>query len=360
LFSAISKVENRGVRITLFAGTEVSQSILDNFKDVEVIRSSFLNYRSPHAILRKSLKALFFGRDIILRVILYLNGIQILSHSGNICFPGKIKTIGWIPDFQHIHLPFFFSAKEIVKRNIKYQEWLYECDLVIFSSSSAQKDSEILSKNFKIKSRILHFLPETPPDLVSNFALFKEKYQIPDLFFYVPNQFWAHKNHIIILEALKILNSENIRVVVITTGSINDNRSQDHIDNIKTKLIDYCLQEQFRMLGVVPYATVIDLIKNCQAVINPSFFEGWSSSVEEGKMLDKVVILSDIPVHREQNPHHGRYFDPKNAQELADIIKQIQNNESGNQGSGGRLVNGYEGKRMNFAYQYLNIIKELV
>ncbi len=42
------------------------------------------------------------------------------------------------------------------------------------------------------------------------------------------------------------------------------------------------------------------LLAHAVAVINPSRFEGWSSSVEEAKALGKPLIVSDIPVHREQ------------------------------------------------------------
>jgi len=39
--------------------------------------------------------------------------------------------------------------------------------------------------------------------------------------------------------------------------------------------------------------------------------------VEEAKSLGKRVLLSDIPVHREQAPRRGRYFDPRDPQDVA-------------------------------------------
>ena len=38
------------------------------------------------------------------------------------------------------------------------------------------------------------------------------------------------------------------------------------------------------------------------AVLQPSLFEGWSTTVEEAKSIGKTILLSDIPVHREQAP----------------------------------------------------------
>jgi glycosyltransferase involved in cell wall biosynthesis len=66
-------------------------------------------------------------------------------------------------------------------------------------------------------------------------------------------------------------------------------------------------------------------MRKCTALVNPSFFEGWSSTVEEAKSLGKRLVISDIPVHREQNPDNAFYFDPKNENELADILETIEN-----------------------------------
>ena len=59
------------------------------------------------------------------------------------------------------------------------------------------------------------------------------------------------------------------------------------------------------------------------AVIQTSLFEGWSTSVEEAIALGKQIILSDIPVHREQNPKQGVYFDPNAPVQLASILENI-------------------------------------
>ena len=55
------------------------------------------------------------------------------------------------------------------------------------------------------------------------------------------------------------------------------------------------------------------------AVINPSLIEGWSTTVEEAKSLGVPLILSDIPVHREQN-QEVMFFDPRSARSLAETM----------------------------------------
>jgi len=68
---------------------------------------------------------------------------------------------------------------------------------------------------------------------------------------------------------------------------------------------------------------VYSLMFNSISIINPSLFEGWSTTVEEAKTYGKNIILSDIPVHREQSPERCIYFDSSNAGELANIVLDI-------------------------------------
>jgi glycosyltransferase involved in cell wall biosynthesis len=62
----------------------------------------------------------------------------------------------------------------------------------------------------------------------------------------------------------------------------------------------------------------MSLMRHAIAVINPSKFEGWSTTVEEAKSMGKAILLSDIAVHREQAPDRAAYFPPDGAGLLAD------------------------------------------
>ena len=61
-------------------------------------------------------------------------------------------------------------------------------------------------------------------------------------------------------------------------------------------------------------------ISSLVGIINPSKFEGWSSSVEQAKSMGKKVILSNINIHKEQNPDRGVYFNADDNKKLANIL----------------------------------------
>ncbi|RWM80807.1 MAG: glycosyltransferase [Mesorhizobium sp.] len=76
------------------------------------------------------------------------------------------------------------------------------------------------------------------------------------------------------------------------------------------------LGSHFRHLGLIPYDDVVALIGAADYLLNPSHFEGWSTTVEETKSLGTPMLLSDIPLHREQAPE-SLFFAPDSAEALA-------------------------------------------
>jgi len=80
------------------------------------------------------------------------------------------------------------------------------------------------------------------------------------------------------------------------------------------------LETNFRYLGIIPLEHVYALLRTSVALINPSRFEGWSTTVEEAKSFGVPLILSDIDVHREQAGSTACYFGLDDPATLADQI----------------------------------------
>ena len=77
------------------------------------------------------------------------------------------------------------------------------------------------------------------------------------------------------------------------------------------------------VLGTVPHADVFRLLRQSIGVLQPSLFEGWNTAVEECKSVGKAMIVSDIAVHREQNPPNSVYFPPTDFIALADHLSRV-------------------------------------
>lgn len=103
----------------------------------------------------------------------------------------------------------------------------------------------------------------------------------------------------------------------MATGNTQDLRQPGFYESLMDTVKGYGLSENFKSLGIVPFKDLMALMWHSVAVINPSFFEGWSTTVEEAKSMGKKVILSDIPVHREQNPERGVFVNPNDPEQMA-------------------------------------------
>jgi hypothetical protein len=94
-------------------------------------------------------------------------------------------------------------------------------------------------------------------------------------------------------------------------------------------------------------------------LIQPSLFEGWSTVIEEARCMGKPMILSDFPVHLEQNPPKSKYFEKMSSKSLAPIMAEYWQKFSPGPDleleSIAREINKEEVQ--TFAYEFLNIAK---
>ena len=238
----------------------------------------------------------------------------------------NIIKLYWIPDFQQLHLRQFFNREDLELRNDRYTEGCELADVIIVSSNNVKKDLEKFAPEHAHKCRISSFVSAIPSFIWdANPAVTVDKYMLPEKFFYLPNQLWKHKNHKVVFEALHLLRAENIFPNVVCTGNPIDHRDPDFYRNLIRQTEEWKVKDQIRFLGMVPYEDVLILIRQAVAVINPSLFEGWSTTVEESKSIGKQLVLSDIEVHREQAAPKATYFEPHNARQLADILRKKWN-----------------------------------
>lgn len=315
LFEAL--VGSSSVEVVLLAGPNVPDDLLAQFPPFETVRDRILNPTGRASTARKIVEKLW-GRAFAVERVLRKNRIDVLSHSGHLGPRSKFPTISWIPDFQHRRLPEFFSQAERKSRDGIFRRMAAYSSRVIVSSNDARNDLLNFQPGLEQNIDVLHFMPslQTAQD-AAEIERVRSKYSLPDHYFHVPNQLWKHKNHAVIIEALGALKDMGHTSIVISTGSTNDYRHPDHYAALQALAADRGVSEQMRFLGLVPEQDMRLIMDGATAMINPSRFEGWSTTVEEAKAIGKVMVLSDLPVHREQNPRAGLYFAPDDAQQLA-------------------------------------------
>jgi glycosyltransferase involved in cell wall biosynthesis len=365
LINAVNSLPNRKIEPVIFTGYTSDKKTLDGFPNIRIIHDHIFDLYHPLPLIRHLIRKLV-QRDILLECLLKKNGISLLSHYLPLGHKSNILTVGWIPDFQHKYLPDFFSRNELLRRDWIFHIICRDCASIIFSSNTAKNDAEENFPEYAKKFRVLPFVTwDLDLQNLPDFNEIKEKYTLNTPYFLVPNQFWVHKNHLIILEALKILKDKGYSLNIIATGKTYDYRNPQYYSVIQNKIRDYQISQNFKILGIIPYNHLIQLMRNSIAIINPSYFEGWSTTVEEAKILNRKILLSDIAVHREQNPVKGRFFPPDNPQRLADLLltSLIEYQYDVKQEDYENIIENLESQKREFAQNYekivLNTIAEL-
>jgi len=233
------------------------------------------------------------------------------------------KSATWIADFQHKYLPDFFTSQELNQRDESISLIANQASTIVVSSKAAESDLIKFFPEAQGKSKVLTFKTSLPEEYFTQDAIaIQNKYHLPDHFLIVCNQFWQHKNHKLIFQALKLLHQQSIFPKIVCTGHLYDGRQPDYINDILQSTHQLGISNQIYLLGLIPRFDQIQLMRCSQAVIQPSLFEGWSTVVEDARCLGKSMILSDIPVHLEQNPPNSIYFKRNSADDLAAAIAQ--------------------------------------
>lgn len=231
------------------------------------------------------------------------------------------RSAAWIPDFQHRYLPQFFDQQEFQKRENLFRQIAGYSPVIILSSKTSQSDFIKFFPQASQKSRVLHFrvFPihnwYTPVPKLTQL-----KYNLPERFYLISNQFWQHKNHITVFKALKFLQEKKISPNIVCTGHLHDYRQVGYADTILKTIHELNISKQVFLLGLIPKLEQIQLLRRSVGLIQPSLFEGWSTVVEEAKVFGKSIILSDLAVNVEQNPPSSVFFKKESFEDLAEKI----------------------------------------
>ncbi len=322
LFSAIKDLPKRKIEPVLITSSRSFASLKAQFPDVPVIRLPLLDASPALAMIRRATRVLF-GRDPLMERALRAENISIVSHSSYFGRRSPVASIVWIPDFQELTFPDFFSSSELASRLGNTARSSRHASTVLLSSDAALADLKRADVN-PVNTAVLRFVANVPREQeILPLDRITATYGLAGKFFHLPNQFWVHKNHSVVLRALALLRREGRAFQIIATGNSKDHRQPQHFESLMATARELAVDDLFKPVGVVPYADLMSLMRHAVAVINPSKFEGWSTTVEEAKSMGKAIILSDIAVHREQAPERSVFFPADDFKLLAQKMSEV-------------------------------------
>ena len=325
LLSALSEHPDCNVQPILFAGKDADPNVLARllpYLSEPPILSTVWN---ANKLMRLTRLICGFGlqRDYLAEREFKRAKIDIVfQHAAWYGCYFKIPTLAWIADFQHRRLPKMFSKINYYWRDFGYWALSHCASRIMVSSQDAKKDCEsYYPKSIGRVDAIPFTVKMNVKVSIAELEEIRCLYNLPVKFYFLPNQFWKHKNHLNVLEALNIIKQTGGDVVIVASGNAKDGRNPDHPQRVLELAKLYGLNDSFIFLGLIPFHHILPLMRLSCGVVNPSHFEGWSTTVEEAKAVGAPMLLSDLPIHREQTEGKAMFFDASNPEEIADVLK---------------------------------------
>jgi glycosyltransferase involved in cell wall biosynthesis len=149
--------------------------------------------------------------------------------------------------------------------------------------------------------------------------------QLPDdisgEFLFYPAQFWPHKNHVRLLQAVKILRDEHAwEGTLVCVGS-----DQGNIEYIKKSAMCLGIQDKIKILGFVERDQLVTLYRHALALTFLSYLGPDNLPPLEAFALSCPVIASAIEGARESLGEGALYVNPDSAEDIVAAVLRLKN-----------------------------------
>lgn len=304
---------------------------------MDLIRKCSIQFlkKIPLKILKRLLEGLeakhTIKRDKNIINILKENDIHILfylnpdGHTYNFPFITTHWDVGHLSTYM---FPEF--AEDFIARKNYYKNILPKALMIITETETGKKE---LIKHLPISEERIAVMPIFPGEVINeNITQNKQKIILKDAqlepkkFFLYPAQFWAHKNHTLLIDAFEQVIQKHSQLNLVFTGSDKGN-----LEYIKSYIHQKKLDDHIKILGFVSNEQLFAYYKNAIALVMPTFLGPSNMPPLEAAFLGCPVLLSDMKGHRELLGDYGKYFDPHDvnalSQKMLNQLEQKTNNE---------------------------------
>lgn len=237
----------------------------------------------------------------------------------------KLPYIMTVWDLCHRDSPEFPEVRQF--NEFHATEWLYRNGLggayLVLADSDALADR--IAERYGLARDKLLTMPFAPAPLAaeqysSGKQLVLDKYRLEEGYYFYPAQFWAHKNHIRILQALSTLKNSGDERNVVFAGS-----DQGSLPHVRSAITELGLDGLVKILGFVPHEDMRGLYEACAAVVMPTYFGPTNLPPLEAWSIGRPLIYSSLCARHASEA--ALVVDPDDASALAAAMKQVTRSE---------------------------------
>ena len=221
------------------------------------------------------------------------------------------------PEFPEVRDGFEFEARENLARNALSKA------VAVIAESPLGKEN--LERRYGLDQDRVHWISISPAQRAleksnPNFDPRKEAGIPPDSpYVFYPAQFWAHKNHRLIVDALACLRKSGSEDVYAVFCGSDCGNLPTVLEMAKQKGAD----DLVKYMGFVPGEQMPAFYKHSLALVMPSYFAPTNMPPLEAFALNTPVIVSDLPGIRDQAGDAALLVSPDKPESLRDAILRL-------------------------------------
>jgi glycosyltransferase involved in cell wall biosynthesis len=259
------------------------------------------------------------------QVLAHLDRIDLYFCPFGALYPRPVPrpTVMTLVDIQEVFYPEFFTPAD------RYMRELH------FPGSTRMADRVITISEFSRRTLIEHH--RLPPARVAVVHLCAdERYSrsaavarrpaapLPARFVFYPANLWKHKNHDVLLRALRLLREERgRRLDLVLTGF-----GQDNGYPVAAMAEAHGVRDQVHALGYLEVEELAYLYRRADMLVFPSLFEGFGIPLVEAMAAGCPVVAARATSIPEVAGDAAEFFDPASPVALAAAIEHVADDEA--------------------------------
>lgn len=237
------------------------------------------------------------------------------------CYLAPVPSLATIHDLMHRYERQFPEVGN--RKEYSWREWHYRntCSW----SKGILVDSEIgksqVIDSYGVDASQVHLLPFIAPsylDDVSKGDAGHSDCSLPNKFLFYPAQFWEHKNHLRLIEAVGRLKRRFPEIRLLLVGS-----KKNGYEAARRKVEQLGLREEVIFLGYVSDAAMNDLYRRARAMIMPSFFGPTNIPPLEAMRVGCPAAIANVYGMPEQTKGAALLFDPASVDDMTSAMARL-------------------------------------
>jgi glycosyltransferase involved in cell wall biosynthesis len=189
-------------------------------------------------------------------------------------------------------------------------------------------DSELgrrhVVESYSVSPDKVFVLPFAPPEYLERSPRVdvRAKYGLFERYLFYPAQFWEHKNHLRLLEAVARAKRDALAPKLVLCGS-----RKNAYDRVVSAIATLGLAADVKILGYVPNEDMRSLYEEAVATVFVSRIGPTSIPPLEAMFVGCPLVLSNIYANPEQVGDAALLVDPTSTEEIADAIARVWTDE---------------------------------